>query len=135
TDLGIREALGNHHFVGSGCLASWDQLDAGHRPAADADWVSRQGVAADGTYATAFDAARERIAKLLGRPRGPPPLNPYYPPPPPPRAAPGAPPPPPRRRSRARAARPPPGPRPPPARASAGPQAAPTATASSGWPP
>ncbi len=32
TDLGVREALGNHHFVGSGCLASWDQLDAGHRP-------------------------------------------------------------------------------------------------------
>jgi hypothetical protein len=78
TDLGIREALGNHHFVGSGCLASWDQLDAGHRPAPDAEWVSRQGVAADGTYATAFDAARERIAKLLGRPGGLPPLNPYY---------------------------------------------------------
>ncbi|RPE41274.1 hypothetical protein EDD90_4357 [Streptomyces sp. Ag109_O5-1] len=78
TDLGIREALGNHHFVGSGCLASWDQLDAGHRPAPDADWVARQGVAADGTYATAFDAARERIAKLLDRPGGLPPLNPYY---------------------------------------------------------
>lgn len=27
TDLGIREALGNHHFLGSGCLASWDQID------------------------------------------------------------------------------------------------------------
>ncbi|MFD8814513.1 DUF6716 putative glycosyltransferase [Streptomyces sp. NPDC059627] len=78
TDLGIREALGNHHFVGSGCLASWDQLDAGHRPVPDAEWVSRQGVAADGTYATAFDAARERIAKLLGRPGGLPPLTPYY---------------------------------------------------------
>ena len=70
TDLGVREALGNHHFVGSGCLASWDQLDAGHRPAPDEDWVARQGVAADGSYATAFDAARERIAELLGRPGG-----------------------------------------------------------------
>ncbi|WP_309500449.1 DUF6716 putative glycosyltransferase, partial [Streptomyces shenzhenensis] len=70
TDLGIREALGNHHFVGSGCLASWDQLDAGHRPVPDAEWVARQGVAADGSYATAFDAARERIAKLLARPGG-----------------------------------------------------------------
>ncbi|MEV7977294.1 DUF6716 putative glycosyltransferase [Streptomyces sp. NPDC086519] len=78
TDLGIREALGNHHFVGSGCLASWDQLDVGHRPVPDAEWVSRQGVAADGSYATAFDAARERIAKLLARPGGLPPLNPYY---------------------------------------------------------
>ncbi|MFJ4819321.1 DUF6716 putative glycosyltransferase [Streptomyces sp. NPDC088801] len=78
TDLGIRESLGNHHFVGSGCLASWDQLDAGHRPAPDEEWVSRQGVAADGTYGFAFDAARERIAALLDRPGGLPPLAPYY---------------------------------------------------------
>lgn len=78
TDLGVREVLGNHHFTGSGCLASWDQLDAGHRPAPDEEWVARQGVAADGTYATAFDAAREHIAELLDRPGGLPPLNPYY---------------------------------------------------------
>ncbi|MBB4897375.1 DUF6716 putative glycosyltransferase [Streptomyces griseomycini] len=78
TDLGVREALGNHHFVGSGCLASWDQLDAGHRPEPDAEWVARQGVVADGSYATAFDAARARIAELLGRPGGLPPLTPYY---------------------------------------------------------
>ncbi|MEU3978813.1 DUF6716 putative glycosyltransferase [Streptomyces sp. NPDC026672] len=78
SDLGVREALGNHHFVGSGCLASWNQLDEGHRPVPDAEWVSRQGVAADGSYGTAFDAARERITKLLGRPGGLPPLNPYY---------------------------------------------------------
>uniref|UniRef100_UPI0031DE131B DUF6716 putative glycosyltransferase n=1 Tax=Streptomyces hawaiiensis TaxID=67305 RepID=UPI0031DE131B len=78
TDLGIRESLGNHHFVGSGCLASWDQLDAGHRPVPDEEWVARQGVAADGSYDSAFDAARERIAKLLGRPGGLPPLTPYY---------------------------------------------------------
>ncbi|WP_320780418.1 DUF6716 putative glycosyltransferase [Streptomyces sp. CRN 30] len=78
TDLGVREALGNHHFVGSGCLASWDQLDAGHRPAPDEEWVARQGVRPDGGYATAFDTARERIAKLLVRPGGLPPLTPYY---------------------------------------------------------
>ncbi|MFI9612976.1 DUF6716 putative glycosyltransferase [Streptomyces sp. NPDC052023] len=78
SDLGVREVLGNHHFVGSGCLASWDQLDAGHRPTPDADWVARQGVAADGSYETAFDAARERIAKLLRQPGGLPPLAPYY---------------------------------------------------------
>ncbi|WP_225825143.1 DUF6716 putative glycosyltransferase [Streptomyces naphthomycinicus] len=79
TDLGVREVLGNHHFTGSGCLASWEQLDAGHRPVPDETWVARQGVAAGGgTYATAFDAARERIAKLLDRPGGLPPLNPYY---------------------------------------------------------
>ncbi|WP_346345665.1 DUF6716 putative glycosyltransferase [Streptomyces sp. SID5643] len=78
TDLGIRESLGNHHFVGSGCLASWDQLDAGHRPVPDEEWVSRQGVAADGSYDSAFDAARGRIAALLDRPGGLPPLDPYY---------------------------------------------------------
>ncbi|KJK40981.1 hypothetical protein UK15_04115 [Streptomyces variegatus] len=78
TDLGIRESLGNHHFVGSGCLASWDQLDAGHRPAPAEDWVSRQGVAVDGSYDSAFDAARERIAELLDRPGGLPSLTPYY---------------------------------------------------------
>ncbi|WP_037682866.1 DUF6716 putative glycosyltransferase [Streptomyces griseus] len=77
TDLGVREVLGNHHFVGSGCLASWDQLDAGHRPVPDAEWVARQGVAAEGSYETAFDAARERIAKLLATPELPP-LAPYY---------------------------------------------------------
>ncbi|MFE6362142.1 DUF6716 putative glycosyltransferase [Streptomyces sp. NPDC057806] len=78
TDLGVRETLGNHHFVGSGCLASWDQLDEGHRPVPDEQWVARQGVAADGGYETAFDAARERIAKLLARPGGLAPLTPYY---------------------------------------------------------
>ncbi|WP_055631419.1 DUF6716 putative glycosyltransferase, partial [Streptomyces griseoruber] len=84
SDLGVREALGNHHFVGSGCLASWDQLDAGHRPTPDEEWVSRQGVAAGGTssaggsYASSWDVARERIAKLLDRPGGLPPLTPYY---------------------------------------------------------
>ncbi|AEY91264.1 DUF6716 putative glycosyltransferase [Streptomyces olivaceoviridis] len=78
TDLGVREVLGNHHFTGSGCLASWDQLDAGHRPVPDEAWVARQGVAADGSYDTAFDGARERIAQLLDRPGGLPPLTPYY---------------------------------------------------------
>ncbi|MGW0966910.1 DUF6716 putative glycosyltransferase [Streptomyces sp. NPDC002516] len=77
SDLGVREALGNHHFVGSGCLASWDQLDAGHRPEPDPDWVARQGVAADGSYETAFDAARRRITALLAAGELPP-LAPYY---------------------------------------------------------
>ncbi|WP_267243042.1 DUF6716 putative glycosyltransferase [Streptomyces sp. PR69] len=77
TDLGVREALGNHHFLGSGLLASFDQLDAGHRPAPDPEWLARQGVAADGSYDTAFDAARKRVAELLQRPALPP-LAPYY---------------------------------------------------------
>jgi hypothetical protein len=78
SDLGVREALGNHHFVGSGCLASWDQLDTGHRPAPDPAWVARQGVAAEGgSYETAFDTARLRITELLAAGKLPP-LAPYY---------------------------------------------------------
>ncbi|MFF3341778.1 DUF6716 putative glycosyltransferase [Streptomyces flavidovirens] len=77
TDLGVREVHGNHHFLGSGCLASWDQLDAGHRPRADEEWLARQGVAADGSYETAFDAVRKRVTALLERP-GLPPIAPYY---------------------------------------------------------
>ena len=77
TDLGVREALGNHHFIGSGLLTSWDHLDGGHRPEPDAGWLAGQGVAADGTYATAYDAARARVVALLAA--GPlPDLAPYY---------------------------------------------------------
>ncbi|WP_428952711.1 DUF6716 putative glycosyltransferase [Streptomyces sp. cg35] len=76
TDLGVREALGNHHFTGSGCLLSWDRLDAGELPAPDPAWVARQGVAADGSYESAFDGARARVAALLCRDR--PALAPYY---------------------------------------------------------
>ncbi|MEW2636016.1 DUF6716 putative glycosyltransferase [Streptomyces sp. NPDC048389] len=77
TDLGVREALGNHHFLGSGLLVSWDRLDGGHRPVPDTDWLSRQGVAADGSYDNAFDEARKRVAELLLVP-GLPALAPYY---------------------------------------------------------
>ncbi|MFJ9178803.1 DUF6716 putative glycosyltransferase [Streptomyces sp. NPDC102360] len=76
TDLGVREALGNHHFTGSNCLASWDQLDAGLRPEPDPGWLARQGVAADGTYERAFDGARATVADLLAKDRSP--LSPYY---------------------------------------------------------
>ncbi|WP_338672386.1 DUF6716 putative glycosyltransferase [Streptomyces sp. SCSIO 30461] len=77
SDFGVREAHGNHHFLGSGLLTSWDALDAGHRPEPDERWLARQGVAADGTYGTAFDAARARVAELLARPELPP-TAPYY---------------------------------------------------------
>ncbi|MFF7728320.1 DUF6716 putative glycosyltransferase [Streptomyces sp. NPDC008001] len=77
TDLGIRESLGNHHFLGSGCLASWDQLDAGHLPRADPEWAARQGVPADGSGEAVFAAARQRVAALAARPGLPPPA-PYY---------------------------------------------------------
>ncbi|MFI8518380.1 DUF6716 putative glycosyltransferase [Streptomyces sp. NPDC085481] len=77
TDLGVREALGNHHFIGSGLLTSFDRLDKGVVPQPDEPWLARQGVASDGSYEQAFDAARDRVAELLDRPALPP-VAPYY---------------------------------------------------------
>ncbi|MEU4354712.1 DUF6716 putative glycosyltransferase [Streptomyces virginiae] len=93
TDLGIREALGNHHFLGSGCLASWDQLDSGLLPEGDPVWLAAHGVrptgtpvpagpapeAAAGTAADgdAYAVARAKVAGLLAAARLPPPA-PYY---------------------------------------------------------
>ncbi|MFD5326337.1 DUF6716 putative glycosyltransferase [Streptomyces sp. NPDC127092] len=82
TDLGVREALGNHHFIGSGLLTSFDALDEGAVPRPDEHWLARQGVGAAGLpggvpYEKAFDAARERVAELLAGPALPP-VAPYY---------------------------------------------------------
>ncbi|MFF4317314.1 DUF6716 putative glycosyltransferase [Streptomyces sp. NPDC001568] len=85
TDLGIREALGNHHFLGSGSLTSWDRLDEGLLPRADPHWLAAQGVTTHppGTDPTpdevpdAHAAARARLAELLSRDRLPA-VAPYY---------------------------------------------------------
>ncbi|WP_328915681.1 MULTISPECIES: DUF6716 putative glycosyltransferase [unclassified Streptomyces] len=73
TDLGVREALGNHHFLGSGCYASWDELDDGHLPSADPLWTAAHGVGGGDPYA----ALRSRVDALLDAPELPP-LAPYY---------------------------------------------------------
>ncbi|MEV0907251.1 DUF6716 putative glycosyltransferase [Streptomyces hokutonensis] len=73
TDFGVREAHGNHYFVHSGCLASWDELDAGALPLPDPAWADAQGIGKNDPYA----AARARVAAL--RAAGPlPTLRPYY---------------------------------------------------------
>ncbi|MFG2717259.1 DUF6716 putative glycosyltransferase [Streptomyces sp. NPDC048416] len=77
TDLGVREVLGNHHFIGSGCLTSWDRLDAGHRPAPDPAWLAAQGIAPGAAHHRAFDHVRERLGDLLAR-EALPPITPYY---------------------------------------------------------
>ncbi len=82
TDLGIREALGNHHFLGSGCLASWDQIDSGLLPAGDPVWLAAQGVLpAPGVVPApgpdAYAVARAKVAGLLAAARLPSPA-PYY---------------------------------------------------------
>ncbi|MFC8271982.1 DUF6716 putative glycosyltransferase [Streptomyces sp. NPDC057271] len=77
TDMGVREVLGNHHFIGSGLLTSFDRLDADVRPKPDEEWLARQGVASEGGYEKAFDGARARVAELLDGPPLPP-ITPYY---------------------------------------------------------
>ncbi|GGN28822.1 DUF6716 putative glycosyltransferase [Streptomyces fuscichromogenes] len=73
TDFGVREAHGNHYFVHSGCLASWDDIDAGALPQPDPEWAAAQGIGKTDPYI----AARTRIAEL--RAADPlPPLRPYY---------------------------------------------------------
>ncbi|MFF4649305.1 DUF6716 putative glycosyltransferase [Streptomyces sp. NPDC001380] len=72
-DAGVREALGNHYFTGSGCVTSWDRLDAGHLPAADEDWLRDQGVLDPAPY----EGLRKRVAELRALPAMPP-LSPYY---------------------------------------------------------
>jgi len=71
TDFGIRESLGNTYFIGSGCLASFDDLDAGAEPQADVTWARRHGLGSD------LDPLPQRVAEVLAS--GPlPPLQPYY---------------------------------------------------------
>jgi hypothetical protein len=74
TDLGIREALGNHHFLGAGVYASWDDLDAGAAPQADRGWLARHGAA---LTADPYAVARARIAELAAAEKHPA-LAPYY---------------------------------------------------------
>ncbi|GAA1906350.1 hypothetical protein GCM10009716_15410 [Streptomyces sodiiphilus] len=85
SDLGVREALGNHYFAGSGCVTSWDRLDSGELPVPDTGWLAAQGLGAgaDGSWAE----ARRRLAGLVERSRtsGLPAPAPYYSP----RTAPG----------------------------------------------
>lgn len=71
TDFGVRESLGNAYFAGSGCLASFDDVDAGLAPVVDPDWAGRHGVGGPGP--AAFIA---RVAELLDTQPGP--IQPYY---------------------------------------------------------
>ncbi|MFE3604003.1 hypothetical protein ACFXPK_32155, partial [Streptomyces sp. NPDC059142] len=71
---------GNHHCLGSGGRASGDLLDGGGRPVPDAGGAARPGVAADGSYARAFDTARRRVTELTERGAAGelPGISPYY---------------------------------------------------------
>lgn len=70
TDFGIRESLGNAHFVGSGCLGSFDDIDDGFAPLAHPGWARDHGVG----VAPAAGLA-DRVSLLLGRELSP--ISPY----------------------------------------------------------
>lgn len=70
-DFGIREALGNQLFVGSGALTSWRELHAGAVPQVDPEWAARHGVRDPEPYAN----LQRRVAELVASDR--PPLRPW----------------------------------------------------------
>lgn len=70
TDFGISESLGNAYFIGSGCLDSFDSLDAGAAPQADPEWAQRQGLG------RGEDRLPQRVAELMAAPM--PALRPFY---------------------------------------------------------
>ena len=73
TDFGIRESLGNHFFTGSGCYASFNDLDELAAPQVDPEWAAGHGIGPTSTAAP----ARERLAELLTL-EALPPVAPFY---------------------------------------------------------
>lgn len=73
TDFGVREPLGNHYFIGSGCLTSFADLDGGAAPQVDAEWAGAHGIGPG----AAVERARSAIADLTAQ-RVRTPLRPFY---------------------------------------------------------
>jgi len=71
TDFGVREELGNHFFAGSGCYASFDEIDDGVQPTADPAWAVLHGLTAMPSGALA-----QRVAELRGQSL--PAVRPYF---------------------------------------------------------
>jgi hypothetical protein len=72
TDFGVREPLGNHWYLGSGCLASWAELTEGKIPVADPGWLRRHGVG----HPDPYGELRSRIGELRQTALAP--LRPHY---------------------------------------------------------
>jgi hypothetical protein len=59
TDFGVAERYGNHHFLGCGALATFDDLDAGIVPRADPEWLEANGIGGD------IEDIADRVRSLL----------------------------------------------------------------------
>lgn len=73
TDVGVRESLGNHFFVGSGAFSSWPALHAGAVPETDPAWAAANGVGDPDPWR----ALRRRTAELVAARDDLPPLRPW----------------------------------------------------------
>ena len=63
TDLGVKEGLGNHFFVGSGALMSLNQLLRGEIPQVKSSWLENNGLSADDKLVNAADRAAQLVAQ------------------------------------------------------------------------
>lgn len=72
-DFGLREALGNQLFLGSGVLTTWAALHEGALPMPEPNWAARCGIDDPDPYA----AAACRIDTLLATPEPLAPLQPW----------------------------------------------------------
>lgn len=68
TDFGVREKMGNHYFAGSGCYASFDDLDRGVVPQVGADWAVDRGLT-DLAPGALVDRVNTLLAQELAAPR------------------------------------------------------------------
>jgi hypothetical protein len=72
TDFGVNDQLGTPYYAGSGCLASFDEIDEGLAPVAHPEWALDNGL-----IEMNRDAFPAKVAELLAA--GPlPPVAPYY---------------------------------------------------------
>jgi hypothetical protein len=72
TDFGVGENVGLPYFLDSGCLVTFDQVDAGAMPQADPLWAERRGLGGRALEG----AAAARLESLLSRELTP--LRPLY---------------------------------------------------------
>ncbi len=72
TDFGVREQFGTSYYAGSGCLASFADLDGGRAPVADPEWAHEHGIGTPN-----LDALQARVSELLHR-RPLAPVSPFF---------------------------------------------------------
>lgn len=77
SDFGVKELLGNHYFVGSGCVTSFSRLLKDEVPRVRLDWLRRHGFSDEDTMSNVGDRVRELLAQQ-DRSGGALPLQPPY---------------------------------------------------------